>query len=284
MGLPDYHTHTGRCGHGEGSATEYVVAAQQAGLSALGVSDHLPVLHTQDPDLSMGLDQLQGYIDEVLELKRRYPGYVLLGIEAHYRPDTIEQVKGLLAAHPFDYVIGSVHFIGDWGFDDPREADHFESRGVDDAYRSYYEAVREAVACGAFTILGHLDLVKKFGYRTSLHLDETIDKLGREIAHQGMIVEVNTAGLHKPVGELYPSAEILARLRRCGVSITFGSDAHAPAHVGRDFERAVEAARSAGYTHYARLDQQSPGQRVRPRAVPLRTDPRRKGPAACMSA
>src|SRR5680860_1928910 len=89
-GYPDYHTHTGRCGHAQGTAAEYVQAARQKGLPGIGISDHLPLVHLRDPVLTMAADQLEGYVEAVLELKERYPGYVLLGVEADYRPDTLD--------------------------------------------------------------------------------------------------------------------------------------------------------------------------------------------------
>lgn len=201
----------------------------------------------------MGLDELPEYVEEVLEEKRRHPGYVLLGIEADYRPDTVGQVADLLRAHPFDYVIGSVHFLGDWGFDDPRYADGFEQRDVDEVYRAYFDLMGRAAESGLFTILGHLDLVKKFGHRPTESLQDAVDALARRLATAGVVVELNTAGLRKPVREIYPGPDVLRALCSAGVPITFGSDAHAPAEVGRDLDRAAVLARECGYDRYVAL-------------------------------
>jgi histidinol-phosphatase (PHP family) len=251
--LPDYHTHTARCGHAKGAAAEYVAAARECGLAAIGVSDHLPMLHAPGPELSMDLDQLDDYVAEVRGLQREAPGFVLLGVEADYHPTTIAAVRDLLAAHPFDYVIGSVHFLDEWGFDDPRNLDSWAQRDVDDVYLQYLEVVGDAAETGLFTILGHLDLVKKFGYRPSRPLGAALDTLAQRAARAGVVVELNTAGLRKPIGEIYPSVEWLRVLRAHGVPITFGSDAHRPGDVGADRAAAVEAARAAGYNEYAWL-------------------------------
>ncbi len=97
---------------------------------------------------------------------------------------------------------------------------------------------RDAAESGLFTILGHLDLVKKFGYRPTRSLDRELERLVERIAHAEVLVEINTAGLHRPTGEAYPSLDILRRLCEAGVQITFGSDAHRPDEVGRDLSTA----------------------------------------------
>ena len=270
--LPDYHTHTARCGHAQGTAAEYVAAAREHGLAAIGVSDHLPVLHTSDPELSMGADELGDYVAEVRRLQREAPGFVLLGIEADYHPTTVDAVAGLLAAHPFDYVIGSGHFLDDWGFDDPRTPDSWARRDVDDVYLRYLEVLGDAAESGLFTILGHLDLVKKFGHRPKRPLESALGTLAGRLARAGVVVEVNTAGLRKPVGEIYPSVDWLRVLRAHGVPITFGSDAHRPDDVGADRAAALAAARAAGYADYAWLapaDQNEPHTRAGVEIRPL---------------
>lgn len=269
LSLPDYHTHTVRCGHAVGSVADYVQAARSLGLSGIGISDHLPLLHTTDPGVTMGLAELPAYVAEVQEQKARYPGYVYLGIEADYCRDTIDGVTELLRTYPFDYVIGSVHFLDGWGFDDPSRVGDFDERDVDEIYRSYYAHVLEAAACGVFTMLGHLDLVKKFGHRPTVSLEPEIEQVARQMARQGVVAELNTSGLHKPVAEIYPSAEVLAVLRRNGVAVTFGSDAHAPAHVGRDLATAARAASEAGFQTFAHLAPGPSGARAIVRVRPL---------------
>jgi histidinol-phosphatase (PHP family) len=254
--LPDYHTHTARCGHAQGHPLEYVRAAQATGLLALGVADHLPLLPVPDSELSMSVGELEDYVADVQSLQEMFPGYVLLGVEADYRRETVTDVAAMLAAYPFDYVIGSVHFIADWPFDDPRHIAGYDDCDIDALWVEYFELVGEAAESGLFNILGHLDLVKKFGYRPTRALDHELARLVERIARSEVIVEINTAGLHKPVGEAYPSLHVLHLLRQADVSITFGSDAHRPEEVGRDFDHAVTLARSAGYDGFTVLEPQ----------------------------
>ncbi|MBN1320258.1 MAG: histidinol-phosphatase HisJ family protein [Thermoleophilia bacterium] len=280
MRLPDYHTHTARCGHARGRPADYVAAARARGLSAIGIADHLPLLPEPDAELSMSVCDLGDYVAEVQELKTADPGYVLLGVEADYRPHTISGVRSLLEEHPFDYTIGSIHHLGEWGFDDPRQIDEYEDRDIDDVWVEYLELVGDAAETGLFTILGHLDLVKKFGYRPTRTLKVELDHLVSRIARAGVLVEINTAGLHRPVKEAYPTADILARLNEAGVAITFGSDAHRPEEVGRDFAHAVDLAHAAGYTEFASLEIDPAGGRAFPRLRSFAQGTRNGGGAA----
>jgi len=267
--LPDYHTHTARCGHASGHPEEYVAVARARGLAGIGIADHIPLLPDPDPELSMDVRDLGDYIAEVETLKAEHPGYVLLGVEADYRPHTLARVRSLLEDHRFDYCIGSVHHLGTWGFDDPRQMDEYDDRDIDAVWVEYFQLVGDAAESGLFTILGHLDLVKKFGYRPTRTLAIELDYLVDRIARAGVLVEINTAGLHRPVGEAYPTLDILRRLHAQGVAITFGSDAHKPDEVGRDFAHAVWLARAAGYEDYARLECNPEGGRARVQSARL---------------
>ena len=269
MRLPDYHTHTALCGHAVGRPAEYVETARAKGLSAIGIADHLPLLPDPDPELSMGACDLTDYVAEIETLKARFPGYVLLGVEADYRPQTISDVESLLESHPFDYTIGSVHHLGAWSFDDPRQIEHYAERDIDDVWTEYFEAVGDAAESGLFTILGHLDLVKKFGYRPTRTLEAELGRLVERIARTRVLVEINTAGLHRPIGEAYPTPDILRRLCDAGVGITFGSDAHRPEEVGRDFAHAADLAQAAGYSGYGSLGCDREGGRAHVRSNPF---------------
>ncbi len=253
MRLSDYHTHSARCGHASGRPVDYVRAARALGLAGIGIADHLPLLPQYQPQVTMKMSDLPGYVDEVLALKADFPGYVLLGVEADYRPHTVSDVGALLDSCPFDYVIGSVHCLGDWAVDDPRAISGYADRDIDEVWVEYLGLVGDAAESGLFTLMGHIDLVKKFGYRPTRVLDEELGRLAERLAKSGVLVEINTAGLHKPVGEAYPDPDLLRRLREAGVPITFGSDAHQPEHVARDFDHAVRLAQDAGYTQFASL-------------------------------
>lgn len=251
--IADYHVHTTMCGHARGTMEELVESAVAKGFSEVGIADHMPLLYTDDPTLSMAPGELPLYVDRVLELKERHRGSieVRLGIEADYHPATMDERKRLLEAHPFDYVIGSVHVLGDWIFDDPRTSDRYREIDIDDFYLEYLRAEVEMVSTGLFDIVGHADLVKKFGARASIDLSAHHRELLGTIKESGVCYEVNTAGLRWPAGEMYPEPSFVLMGAKMQVPVTLGSDSHSPEDVGRDFDLALALLRESGYRELA---------------------------------
>jgi histidinol-phosphatase (PHP family) len=245
--LIDYHLHTKRCGHASGSMEEYARQAAGLGLAEIGFSDHFPMLHIEDRSLAMGLEELPRYVEDVLTLGRSFTGLqVRLGIEVDFIPETLPRLRTLLADFPFDYVMGSVHYVDGWGFDDPRYLEGYEGRDIFALWSRYFELLAEAAECGLFDVLAHPDLVKKFGFRPEEDVSALYEKCLDRVA-AGLVVEVNTAGLRKPVNEIYPSRRFLEMCGEREISVTLGSDAHRPEEVGRGFEEALELLRLAGY-------------------------------------
>jgi histidinol-phosphatase (PHP family) len=127
-----------------------------------------------------------------------------------------------------------------------------DSVGVEEAWRLYFETLASVARSGLFDSLSHPDLVKIFGARAASF---DYGPVAAAIADSGVAVEVSTAGLHKPVRELYPHREFLAACRALDIPVTLASDAHSPGLVGRDFDRALELLRSAGYDTVTVFDQ-----------------------------
>lgn len=247
-GLVDYHLHTERCGHAEGTMADYVRRSVRLGLREVGFSDHFPLLHTDDPTLSMGLGDLPSYMDEVRGLRPDFQGIeIRLGIEVDYVPGTLARLRAILGEHDFDYVLGSVHFVDGWGFDDPRYVEGYEERDLYGLWSRYFELLGDAAECGLFDVLAHPDLIKKFGYRPSGDVTGLYGMCLDRVSKAGVAVEVNTAGLRKPVGEIYPSEHFLRMCRERDIPVTLGSDAHSPIDVGRDFHKALDLLRRVGY-------------------------------------
>jgi histidinol-phosphatase (PHP family) len=261
----DAHTHTARCGHAIGDAREYVDAAISAGISLLTFTDHQPFLRGRDSGLTMAREELPDYVSEVRALADEYRGRITirLGLEADYLPERVEETRALLAEHAFDLVLGGVHFQGDWGFDDPRQLERWEGRDIDAVYRTYFDDLRAAARTGLFDVMPHPDLVKKFGHRARYVLQEEYAKTAAVFAQTKVAVEVNTAGLRKPVGEIYPHAEFLRACARFGVPASVGSDAHDPKDIARDFELARELLRRCGYTHVVVFESRQIADRLR---------------------
>lgn len=255
-GLVDYHLHTWRCGHATGRIAEYVQFAGTKGLREIGFADHIPQYflppQRRDPSLAMAEQELEAYIGEVQAAAAAVNDIaVRLGIEADYSLGQEEELKAILDRYPFDYVLGSVHYLGGWGFDNPAELHGYSERDIDALYREYFGLIQQMAATGLFDVVAHPDLLKKFGFRPRADVHSLYEETVRVIAAAGLVVEVNTAGLRHPAGEIYPAPVFLKLCYRYGVPVTLGSDAHRPEDVGRDFDRAVAILLQVGYREVA---------------------------------
>ncbi|MGB2875247.1 MAG: histidinol-phosphatase HisJ family protein [Gaiellaceae bacterium] len=264
--IVDYHMHLRDPSEDESSrrytvtrAEQYVEQAGKAAVDEIGFSDHIYYFRQTKGFweipwmLERCTDDLDDYVDAVEEAKSRgLP--VKLGLEVDYFPGIEPELLALLDPYPWDYLIGSVHFVD--GFPVDQEPGLVHKLPPGEAWRRYFVWVRNAARSGLFDVLAHPDLVKIFGVRIPpdelhyLHL-ETADA----IEAADVCVEVSAAGLHKPVGEIYPDRLLLAACRERGVPITLASDAHEPEDVGRDIDRAAALAREVGYWTVTVFDQ-----------------------------
>jgi histidinol-phosphatase (PHP family) len=246
--IVDYHMHLRApdeaLDHSVAAVERFVEAAAENGVDEIGFTEHVYYfeetrsLWSTPYHLERCRYPLDPYVDAVVEAKRRgLP--VKLGLEVDYVPGREKETQEILAPYPWDYLIGSIHFIGRDGIDGaPSLVEHV---GVEEAWRRYYETLALAARCGLFDSLAHPDLVKMYGPAIPWDWSPVAESLN------GTRLEVSSAGLHKPHGQLYPNAELLAEAQARGVEITLASDAHVPQNVGRDLERAIEHARAAGY-------------------------------------
>jgi histidinol-phosphatase (PHP family) len=254
--LIDCHVHTERCGHATGSVTDCARAAEARALDTIVFTEHLALPDDLDAGrhLSMPPSELDAYLGEVASARSSYPGIsIVTGLEADFLtervPFTAEAIRDARSReHAPTVVLGSVHFIGDWAFDDPHHVEEWASRDVDEAWREYFSLWEQAAASEMFDVMSHPDLVKKFGHFPSSDPDALYRSAARTAAQAGVRIEVSTAGLRKPVGELYPGAGFLRRLAEAHVPAVVGSDAHEPGEVGYRIAEAYDALSVAGYS------------------------------------
>ncbi|HXQ59458.1 MAG TPA: histidinol-phosphatase [Acidimicrobiales bacterium] len=254
----DYHLHLWPHGHRDTAPTldqvaAYCERAQAAGVTEIALTEHLfrfaqadRLLHgfwDDEPDAALRLSMkrywedharadLDAYVDCVLAAKDAgLP--VVLGLEVDYYRGRMDDVAALLAGYPFDVLLGSVHWLGTWRFDDLDDRvslDGWRARHVDAAWSDYVAAIEELAATGTCDVLAHPDLVKVAGHRPDTP-EECWDRLVEAAVSSGMAAELSSAGYRKPAAEAYPSPPLLERFVRRGVPLTTASDAHRLADV-----------------------------------------------------
>jgi histidinol-phosphatase (PHP family) len=268
--LTDYHVHlrpdeddsTAERYFTPANAERYREVASERGIEELGVAEHIHRF-VQSLDIwshpwyrHWAHDDVDEYVDFLrsVELKA--------GIEADFLPGREDRVANFLDGREWDYVVGSVHFLRDDAIDFHGEPD-WEPwdvwRGADPekVWARYFETLGEAARSGMFDILAHLDLVKVFAGRVPVpdgDLRRFYERAMDGIADSDVAVEVSTAGLRKPAGEIYPAPALLEMCLDAGRPVALSSDAHEPDQVGHEYERAVELLRGLGATEIAVFD------------------------------
>jgi len=244
----DLHNHTVLCNHAEGELASYIEKAIEQGITIYGVSDHAPMDY--DPKYRMSFEQIDEYKAMVDSVKEKYKEQIeiLFAYEVDYLPNFMD--KRILEAD-VDYLIGSVHFIDKWGFDNPEFIGKYEGADIDTIWQEYFNIIRDMAETQYFDIVGHLDLIKVFKYMPKGNLVEIAEEALQAIKNADMVLELNVAGYRKPCAEPYPSKALLERAFELNIPITFSSDAHKPEQVGL-FREEIEAfAKEVGYTQCA---------------------------------
>ncbi|HUV36300.1 MAG TPA: histidinol-phosphatase HisJ family protein, partial [Patescibacteria group bacterium] len=241
------------CGHATGELEEYITEAFRKRFVEIGFSAHLPKVTEPDPYHAMLEQDLPRYVERVRELQERYSGRITikLGIEADYFAGHEAETRRLIDAYPFDYVLGSLHFLGDWHFTSRVGLDRYRTENPDSAYARYFELIGRLIKSDLFDVLAHPDAIRRAGFSPNTPMDDTYRDIAVLLRERGMAIEVNTAGIRRRTGSLYPEPAFLAAAAREGVPVTIGSDAHAPGDVGRDFQTAFRLLRDVGIREVA---------------------------------
>jgi histidinol-phosphatase (PHP family) len=256
----DYHTHHYRCGHAVGTLEQYIESAIAQGMVQIGLSDHMPLLHVDPdayyPEMAMSMDELPRYVEECLKLKEKYQNQIAVrvGLEGDFIEGYEDKIAAIAGAYPWDYVIGSVHFLGTWDVTDFRQVHQWEGRCVFQVYEQYYDAVRKAAATGLYDYIGHIDAIKRFGYRPEEDVADLEESALQAVAKHELAIELNAAGIHTAAREMYPSLQMLERAKTLGIPVTYGSDAHHPDRIGQKGKEAELLLRSAGFNEIATFE------------------------------
>jgi histidinol-phosphatase (PHP family) len=246
--VADYHVHTGASPDAEGSMADCVKVAKKRGIREIGFAEHVLLRPLRGRSDSF-VQQMPAYVEDFFEFKETSKIPVKLGVEIDFFPDEVRRIREFIQKYPFDYVIGSVHVIGNWIFDELSEIHEYSKRDTWQVYEQYFSLVRSAASSCLFDVLGHPDLIKIFGAKPKIDFSHILVETAETVAESNMCIEINTRGLRRPCQEIYPSEQFLRILHGHNVPVTFGSDAHAPWDVGRNFREAIKLAKRVGYTH-----------------------------------
>lgn len=251
-----YHNHT-TWSDGKSTIAEMIAGARRAGVSELGISDHF-ALAPDHRHFSWALapESLDVYVEEILAAIQNTKDLTIrLGMEVDYFPETLEESVKRLQPYPFDFLIGSVHFIDEFVID--LNARPWEGLSMDQRnqiWRAYWNHLRAAAESRYFDFIGHFDLPKKFNYYPSVDLTEDALAVLDAMAASDMAIEINCSGWDKPVQEAYPAPFYLEEANRRNIPLLINADAHNAEDTARYFDRARALAADAGYTELVRFD------------------------------
>jgi len=238
----DLHNHTILCNHAQGSMDEYIQNAIKQGIKIYGFSDHAPMEY--DKKYRMSFDDMNIYENWIDKLQKKYSQIkILKGYEVDFTP----MVDKRVLQRDVDYLIGSIHFLDNWGFDNPEFLAVWHERDIDDVYKEYFDLIVKLAESKLFNIVGHLDLIKVFNFKPNKDIKILAKDAIEAIADNNLVVEINTAGFRKTVKEPYPSTTLLEMIKEKNIDITFGSDAHSPNQVGFKLKECYNTAQNLGF-------------------------------------
>jgi len=247
----DYHVHS-LFSDGKSPPEDYIAPAVAAGLKEIGFSEHL-TLFMGSLHWSMDSRAVKPYLARIAKLRKNTMNIkVKTGLEVDFFPGKEEEISSFLNGISLDYVIGSVHYLGDATVDMGPE--FYEGKNINGLFEQYFDRVALAAASGLFDIIAHCDLIRIYGYLPSLDQETLYRKLAKSFKIHDVAFEINTNGRNRPVGDFYPDRKFLRVFREEDVPVCVNSDAHMPSRVAQYFDEAYELLRDAGYSEMAVFD------------------------------
>ncbi len=230
----------------------FLSRAAEVGVTEIGITEHMYRFRDARDILwdeyvaSRCVNTAAGYI-ALIDQVRAAGLPVRFGLEADYVPGKEREIERVLGLFPLDYVIGSVHWLDGWAFD--QSSDSWNGRSVESVYRQYYKTLGEAAASGLFDIIGHTGNIAYFGFHASDPLRaELEEEFLQRVAGLPVALEINSGGLLRPAKELFPRPAAARRVAEQGIPVTTGSDAHRPEDVGHDFPNLYRQRKDWGFS------------------------------------
>ncbi|MGX2985141.1 histidinol-phosphatase HisJ [Helicobacter sp. 23-1048] len=232
----DLHNHTPLCNHATGKPEEYIKRAIELGIGIYGFSCHAPM--NFDEQYRMRETQLTEYLTTLKDLREKYADKIDLriGLEVDFILGREDLMLESVLNCEVDYLIGSVHFLNEWGFDNPEFLGNYENLDTQKCWEHYLDSIEAMAKSGFFQIIGHFDLFKIFNNQPPQAIYPIIKRALQTIKNHSCVLEINASGLRKPCKQQYPSKEILTMARELDIPITLSSDAHSVENVGFGYE------------------------------------------------
>ncbi|WLD91865.1 histidinol-phosphatase [Alkalihalobacillus sp. AL-G] len=259
--LTDYHNHLEKGTLTIDYLTQFTDAATNKGIDEFGISEHAYHFYQTANILSNPWVDERRYYDMKDYISLFHDAWnkgidVRMSIEMDYTPGKHKEMAEFINRYDFDYVIGSIHWVEDFGIDLSEFKQEWDRRDITDVYRGYFDQVITLAESNLFDILGHFDLVKMFNHipTDTEFLLEQYERATDALKQSKTCIEISTAGLRKPVSEIYPHEDLLRICYKKGIPIVLSSDAHYPEHVGYQYDAAIGLAKNIGYTHLMTFD------------------------------
>jgi histidinol-phosphatase (PHP family) len=247
----DYHMHS-IFSDGRSAPEDYILPALAAGLSEIGFSEHL-TLFREPEEWNMKPDKISEYINHIDRLRTNTNEIkIRTGLEVDFFSGKEKEIRNFVKSLPLDYVIGSVHYMGERTVDFGPE--FYAEKSFDSLFESYIDIVCAAVESEIFDIIGHCDLIRIFGYKTAGDVEHHYRRLAREMKKHNVVFELNTNGRNRPLADFYPDRKFLSVFKKENVPVCVNSDAHMPSRVGQYFDEAYDLLRYTGYNEMAVFD------------------------------
>jgi len=258
--LVDYHIHTIFSCDSLLEPEMVCNRAVELGFDEIAFTEHLDF----DPqDEGYGHYDYESITEKIVELTDLFQGRLIIkkGVEVTYQREREDKIRGFLNDKDYDFVIGSIHLIGDVDVSqDEGTKEFFRSMDRREAYLSYFKVTKNLVNSSIFDCIGHFEMIRRYAlkYTEDYSYDEfgeQVDEILESIVRQGATLEVNTSGIRHEPGETYPRMEIVKRfLNLGGKYLTIGSDAHLPEHIGYKIPETMELLESMGVNGLTRFN------------------------------
>jgi len=247
----DYHMHSS-FSDGRSSPEDYIAPAIAAGMSEIGFSEHLTLFKDLE-DWHMNPVNISPYINYIEILRNKVKNIkIKTGLEVDFFAGKEKEIRDYLRPFSLDYIIGSVHYLGEKTVDLGPE--FYEGKSIDRLFESYFDSVKAAASSGLFDIIGHCDLIRIYGFKPIANQEPNYRKLAKTMKKYDVAFEVNTNGRNRPLADFYPDRRFLHIFREENVPVCVNSDAHMPSRVGQYFDEAYELLRYIGFTEMAVFD------------------------------